>query len=349
VQNTLGKYYWSRGLPGAGTAYKRAIQLNPNNADALNDLAFWSWMQGDQESPVEYYSRALELDPLSLARFGALGDFYAHTAQVAEALDLVERIEERFQDASSYRLIARLMELIGQVDHSVAWTIRARNLEPDNPEHIESLAELYAELGDFDTAIALEPEPGVGLLYKMRRYQDLIDIGEFLMIDEPNDLDLRYLLAYSYLITDQPEAAVRMLRSTGLPDTVLGEARQASDIEGYVSLIEALDAIGETILASELAEWWERRAHTDNENWWIIINRACPLAVSGHEDLALDLVVSVADSPRLPWESHIRDMRCFQRFKGNPRYQEMLATVDRRRKALLQRLPATLAEFGVSL
>ena len=152
VQNTLGKYYWSRGIPGAGAAYKRAVELNPNNADALGDYAYWHWMQGNQEDPTRLYARALALDPLSLSRFADLGNCYAHLGFTAEALDIADRVQAMFDSAASYRLIARLMELTGQLDQSIAWTIKARDLEPDNPDHVFALAELYAEIGDFENA-----------------------------------------------------------------------------------------------------------------------------------------------------------------------------------------------------
>ena len=44
VQNTLGLHFWARGLPGAEEAYARAVELNPNNADALSNYAFATWM-----------------------------------------------------------------------------------------------------------------------------------------------------------------------------------------------------------------------------------------------------------------------------------------------------------------
>ncbi len=349
VQNTLGKYYWSRGLPGFGVAYKRAVDLNPNNTDALGDYAHWLWMQGNSNEPGVLYRRALELDPLSLARFGALGEFYAHMARTSDALDIAKRIEQMFRDVTAYREISRLMELSGRLDDSIAWMIKARDLQPDSPDLVNALAELYAEIGDFDTALKLEPEPDIGLLYKMRRYEQLIEIAEIRMIDFPDDGELRYLLAFAHNVLGNAEAAIHVLRTTGLPDTVIPEARLASDVEALVTLIDALDGIGETALASEMADWWELRAHTENDNWWILIYRACPLAVSGHDEEALDLLVRAGDSPRLPWESLIRDMPCFQRFADNPRYQDMLDKVERRRTAQRERLPATLAEHGVVL
>jgi TolB-like protein/Tfp pilus assembly protein PilF len=44
VQNTLGEYYWLRGrVRDAAAAWARAVQLNPNNPEALPNYASWLW------------------------------------------------------------------------------------------------------------------------------------------------------------------------------------------------------------------------------------------------------------------------------------------------------------------
>ncbi|MDH3939651.1 MAG: hypothetical protein OET46_01580, partial [Xanthomonadales bacterium] len=201
VQNTLGEFYWARGLPDARTAFERAVKLNPNNPDALTNFANllqlgYEQLEAEVGDLAQLYRRALEFDPLSLARYAALGDFLGKFGRAEEVPPVIERIQELFNDAESYRAIGWLKELIGEVDQAIAWTIRARNLEPGNPDHVEKLAELYASIGDFETALSLETEPGIGLLFRMRRYTDLIDVAEFQMIEVPEDIDVRYLLAF---------------------------------------------------------------------------------------------------------------------------------------------------------
>jgi len=357
VQNTVGEIYWARGLPEAGPAFKRAIELNRNNVDALSNYAFLLWLSYD--TPVtkldeveSYFRRALELDPQSLSRHAALGEYLGKYARVDEVKIVIEGIEELFDNAESYRLISWLNELIGQSDKAIAWAIRARDLEPDNPDHIGWLAELYAVIGDFKTALRLEPEPGVGLLFRMRRYQDLIDAAEFLMIDEPEDIDLRYLLAFAYTATGQFEAAIHILGTTGLPDSVMnGVPRSVSDIEGLITLDNALAGVGTeetTAMAKSMAKW------NEDAGWWgdigwIGLFRSCTLSILGRDEEALNELARVKESPRLRRQPFLRDLFCFQKYVDNPIYQDVLRDQEERRRALRERLPVVLAEFGVSL
>ncbi len=349
VQNTLGNYYLSTGVRGAGIAFRRATELNPNNADALADYAWWLWMQARDGETAALYRRALELDPLSLSRYGALADYYGYTGRVPEALEVAASVEQMFEGADSYRLIGRIMELVGELDASIAWTIRARDLEPENQEYSAVLAELYAEIGDFETALLLDPDPSIGLLFKMGSYQALIDEGEYLLIEEPDDLDLRLLLSYSYTLMQRPDLAIRLLTLASVPERGFGETRHPRDFEALIYLIDALDAAEETELAKDMAARILDRPHIENDHWWIHVYAACPLAILGRNDEALDHLARAGASTRLPWESLIRDMRCFHRYEDNLQYQEILARVSLRRADQLRRLPTTLRAFGVTL
>ncbi|MFB3079540.1 MAG: tetratricopeptide repeat protein, partial [Lysobacterales bacterium] len=257
VQDTLGLFYWAREEPDrAGVAFERAVELNPNNADALSNYAYWYWFNVNNDKVADYYRRALDLDPLSLSRYGALGAFLGGEGRVEETLEIARRVEELFDDVAAYQLLAKLQEFSGNIDQAIAWTIRARDREPGNPLHVGRLVDLYAEIGDFDTAQLLEPEPSVGLLFKMRRYPELIDVAEILMIEEPEDLVLRYLLAFAYNATEQFESAIWVLGSTGLPDSYINGVRLGNEMEGYMTFVNAVLGVGDVLLADELAEFW---------------------------------------------------------------------------------------------
>jgi tetratricopeptide (TPR) repeat protein len=356
VQNTLGEFYWARGRPEGATAFSRAVELNPNNADALHNFAYQIWISVGAKkygNPAELFQRARELDPLSLERHAALGDYLAKDRIDREGVDAVIRdIQKLFDDVESYRVIAHLYELIGETDRAIAWVLRARDREPDNPDHVSKLAYLYALIGDAETALRIEPDPSLGVLFQVRRYEDLIDIAEFRMIEQPDDVEVRYLLAFAYVAEDQFESAVHVLGSAGLPDSVLEEhARSVSEIEAAFTMMNAVAGIGtpETEeLALAMAQF-----HLDHSWWgeigWIALNRSCVLAVLGREDEALQQLARIEDSPRLRNAPELLDSWCFRRFSENPVYLEIVEQQEKRRAALRERLPATLAEFDVSL
>jgi TolB-like protein/Flp pilus assembly protein TadD len=349
VQHTLGLYYYVRGLPGAGAAFKRAVELNPNNPDALENYGKWIWVQGKTEGVAELFRRSVELDPLSLARHGLLGAFLALEATTQDALEVIVKVEELFDGPEAYRRIGELREYIGQVDQAIAWTIRARDLEPGNEDHRGRLAELYAVIGDFDTALTLEPVPGLALLYRMRRYQDLIEIGEFLVIEQPQDMVARQLLAFAYTATGQFELALRMLQSTGLPGSVFEGVRSSRDIEGFVMLMDATYGAGIIDIAVDLAKFWVNRDVAVSVDWWRDVLQTCGYSVLGNHDEVLNRLVRIRQSPRLPIDSVLKDSVCFAAYAENPEYMETLHLLEERKKALRDRLPATLAEFGVKL
>jgi tetratricopeptide (TPR) repeat protein len=300
----------------------------------------------------QLYRRALALDPLSLSRHAALGEFLGNIGRSDELPAVIGEIRELFHSAESYRLLGRLLEHTGDVDQAIAWTLRARDLEPDNPDHNGRLAELFAILGDDETALSLEPEPGIGLLMLMRRYPELIDTAEMVMIDEPGDIDVRFVLAFAYHVTRQFEAAIHVLSSTGLPDSVLSEmTRSVMELESMFTLISALTATQNPDAmeaAHGLALWLE-----DGPWWgdisWVGIFRSCALAILERDEEALELLALMKESTRLVRDPWIRDYWCLQRYSEEPVFKDILRIQEERRAVLRERLPATLDAFGVKL
>ncbi len=356
VQNTLGEYYYARGLPGAQSAYRRAMELDPFFAPALANYAFEIWLNPPNldisaVDPEQYYRRALEVDPLSLERLWALGEYLGQSGQSDEVLPIIENIKELFDSAESYRVVAWLYELLGELDVAIAWTIRARDLEPNNRDHVSKLADLYSLLGDADTALRLEPEPSPGVLFNLRRYEELVDVAELRMIDEPNDVAIRYLLGFAYTATEQYEQAIRILGSTGLPDSMLENGpRSVMEIEALMFLVNAMVAsdIPEAIETGiALAEFQERAFWGDIG--WVAIFSGCNKAILGKRQAVLELLPNIKQSRRLRRDAYLRDFACFRTFTDEPVYQDVVREQAARRASLRQRLPETLAEFGVSL
>lgn len=350
VQNTLGEFHWARGLVReAGIAWARAVEIDPDNPDALSSYAFSLWYQSEMKGVKELFERALDRDPLNLKRYAELGAFLGMLSHHDEARLLAEKIEELFDGAAAWRVIADIEDLLGEVDRSIAWTIRARDLEPDNPAHRHKLAEFYADIKDAETAISLDPN-GIGILFKLRRFDEMIDLAEFAMIDDPTNLRIRSVLAIAYNATGQFESAIHVLRSTGLPDSVLNGWRSTEEMDGYIALMNATFAIGEVETARKLAQFVLYELGVPNsDDWFMSVTAACAHSILGEDDETRRSLRRARKGLHLVWDPLLKDSPCFARFRENPEYQATVEYFDERRVMLRNRLPDTLEEFGVKL
>ena len=350
VQYTFGKILFARGSPNMGEPLARAVELNPNLPNAIADYAFWYWFNVGTQGVAELYQRALDLDPLNVTRYAALGSYLAINDRPDEARALAEQMQITFDGATAYRAIAELYDLIGDVDLAIAWTIKARDAEPDNPLHVEKLAEYYTDIGEYETASALDPDIGVGLLFKMRRYDEMIDKAELLMIDYPEDVQMRVYLAFAYSATGQFDAAIRIITTSGLLDSYSHTRRNPQETDGFAVLLDAAYGSGEIDRARELTEWsLTTHYESDSADWSVALGNACAQAILGN-DGEVDRLLRVAqESNHLAWEPMLKDQQCFKRFADAPAYLAIVKHFDDRRAMLRERLPATLAQYGVSL
>jgi tetratricopeptide (TPR) repeat protein len=326
------------------------VQLNPNLPDALSDYAGWAWYNKSNDGLRELYQRALDLDPLNVARYAALGHFLAINDQPDEARALAGQIEQTFDGATAYRAIAHVLSLVGDVDHAIAWTIKALDAEPNNPLHILALAEYFTDIGDYETASALTPDIGVGLLFKMRRYNEMIDKAELSLIDYPDDFQTRVLLGFAYNATGQFDRAIRIIDTSGLIETYSHSRRNTAEADGFGVLLDAAYGSGQIERARELAEW-ELATHYESQvsDWWVALEHACTQAILGNDDEVYRLLQQTHGSNNLAWEPMLKDHQCFKRFADDPAYLAVVRHFEDRRAMLRDRLPTTLAQHGVSL
>lgn len=349
VQHTRGLYFFARGDPEAVSAFRRAVELNPHNADALGSYGFALWLQRYEDEVAPLFRRALELDRLSLSRYGALGELLGKSGRADEVYELIGRIEDLFDGPEACRLISRLYELTGDVDRAIGWALRARDFEPGNPDHQEWLAELYALLDEEEAALSFADSPGLGLLFLLRHYAEAIDLGEELMIDRPEDIEVRYLLAQSQNAIGAFESSLWVLSSSGQPGVVQNLPRMGADWEGFFALVNALHGAGEIEMAGSLARWYvDEPRHHDNPDWFVETHMACMLALLGRETEALQKLELARRSPRLASRPTLEDAPCFSGLRAEPVYQATVDHFEQRRARLRERLPETLAAMGVN-
>jgi tetratricopeptide (TPR) repeat protein/DNA-binding winged helix-turn-helix (wHTH) protein len=351
VQYTLGQFSWLMNQELAGEAFREAVRLDPENADAVGALASWLLAQGDPREAGKYYRQALSLDQQSLERYRDLGGYYGATGQRDLTLQLAQDIQLRFDGVRAYQVLARMYEQTGDVDVAIAWVRRAAQREPDNAEFKWQLAELYSRIGDADTANFLQPDPGLAQLYWQRRYDELIDAAELAMLEFPNELPVRYLLGFALHVEGRNEQAIDVLESSGLPHRAYSSSRFAPAVEALATLAGAYRAVGRDEEADEAADFildYSSRAIDGGvtEHYWPYLYGACAESIKGNRRRALDFIGDITRTSELVWEPVLRDAPCFQPFADHPDYLAVLQEFERRKRDLREKLPDTLERFS---
>jgi serine/threonine-protein kinase len=139
----------------AESQHKRALQLDPNSADALQFYAHLLSNMGRHTEALAKIKRARELDPLNL-RINALeGMFLLHAGQTDEA---IARLQKTLELDSNFRLAvmfsARAYSEKGMFAEAVAATDKARELSVVSTEAIAFGAYALAKSGKIAEARA---------------------------------------------------------------------------------------------------------------------------------------------------------------------------------------------------
>ena len=136
VQYTLGLYRWIRYENGVGEAQARAIELDPFNADALAAYGKWLWHQPDVDAIRRLFLASTWSRIRSLSHVTQTSETSTViTGQRDKALEVAADIQERFskspQKAVAFLEVARIHELVGNLDVGIAWAIRSRAADPE--------------------------------------------------------------------------------------------------------------------------------------------------------------------------------------------------------------------------
>jgi tetratricopeptide (TPR) repeat protein len=175
--------------------WKKAVALDKGNAKVQNGLGISLYVHGEIQAGFEHLREAVRINPLSAQNRFVLGRFMLDQGHAQQALpDLLAAIAIRphFESceeslASAYEALGRYTEALahwqkaqaidsGRVGGLIgaAWLLatapgsslrngaeavrlaeRAKDIEPDNPEVLDTLGAAYAEQGQFKSAFAV--------------------------------------------------------------------------------------------------------------------------------------------------------------------------------------------------
>jgi serine/threonine protein kinase/tetratricopeptide (TPR) repeat protein len=333
-------------------AYQKALALNHSNVDALAGYAQWLFTHRQANDADALFRAAIQLDRQSLSRYAAYAEYLGTIDDADKLHELVGEIVARFPNARGYLALARIYELTGELDAGIAWGLRALRLQPDDGETQWQIAELYAEIGDFTLATRYDPE-SISQFLLQRRYGELIDFAQTVVIEHPDDLRAKYSLAFAYNATQDFATARYLLEKMGMPvppDKDPGNALFPQANSSYADALQSLggnDARVEQIATERVEQDRKSAAGGAARSWWLNSLEVCAQAQLGNYSGALDALDRTVNAHGLPW-SWLQDSPCFKRLAGEPRYKATIDHLEDRKKQLRERLPATLKEYEVA-
>jgi TolB-like protein/Tfp pilus assembly protein PilF len=134
AQGLLQAHRWSRTRTGdsnskAETAFRRALELNPNHAQAY--MWFASLRADEQriDEAIELYHRSMEVDPLGRIPYSNVPSLYARKGELQKAIDLwLEAIELHPDWPTPYNYLAAHLFGLGRLDEALAWHRKAEEV-----------------------------------------------------------------------------------------------------------------------------------------------------------------------------------------------------------------------------
>jgi tetratricopeptide (TPR) repeat protein len=230
-------------LDGTERQARKALELNPKNADALHCLGLAFFGRQQYEEAIRYLSEAAQAKPDEGAIQADLGAVFVAQNRLEEGIRHLRQAIELAPDVHEAYFNLGLAEFRrGNKSEALRCWLRMTELEPRNYEAHRSVAALLEEQGNLDQAVEhyrqaawLKPDDavtlarfGVALCATGATQEGLAQLSNAVSLD-PANTAVRYLLAVTLARLQQHDQAVghylRILRlAPGNTDALVGLA-----------------------------------------------------------------------------------------------------------------------------
>ncbi|MDZ4852827.1 MAG: tetratricopeptide repeat protein [Pirellulaceae bacterium] len=189
ARNNLGNVYRAMGnTQQAEQAYRQAIALRPDFSEAFCNLGLVLQDQQQFESAEQAYLRSIELRPDLAATYHNLGMLYQGLQQTELAVNAYgTAIQRGLSHPDTYHWYGKTLMELGKVEQAKFAFKKAVELRPEYVEALTNLGNAHIELGEF----------GLGI----EAYQRAIKLS-------PELYDAYHNLGNAYVATGRPEEAL---------------------------------------------------------------------------------------------------------------------------------------------
>ncbi len=212
--------------------YDKAIELNPQNADAFNNRGVVYRNKGDKDRAIQDYDKAIELNPQHAEVFYNRGVTYSDKGDKDRAIqDYDKAIELNPQHAEAFNNRGVAYSDKGDKDRAIQDYAKAIELNPQNAKAFNNCGNAYRGKGDPDRAIQ-DYDKAIELNQQ--------DVGAFnnrgLAYSDKGDKD-RAIQDYDKAIELNPQHAIALnnrgnaYRDKGDPDRAIQDYDKAIELK----------------------------------------------------------------------------------------------------------------------
>jgi cellulose synthase operon protein C len=208
-----------KNFSGAEAAFRRAIELNKNNSDALLKLGQVQVAEGSVDQALATYQQSIKDNPRAI-------EFYILAGEMYESQDKWDQAKAMYQKAleiqpnnalTSNNLAYLMLEHGGNVDVALAMAQTARRGMPDSSHAADTLGWAYFQKGVYQSAIEM--------------FQESLRLNE--KRGAADDPVVHYHLAMAYQKVNQPSQARQQLERVLKINPNNNDARKAlSELRG---------------------------------------------------------------------------------------------------------------------
>jgi tetratricopeptide (TPR) repeat protein len=190
-------YDGKKDYPGADAALRKAIDLDKNNADAIEKLGKVQVKEGSVDQAIALYEQYIKNNPREVRFYILAGELYESKQNWDKARAMYQQALSIFPDhpLASNNLAYVILEQGGNVDVAMGMAQTARRGMPDSPNAADTLGWAYYHKGIYQSAIS--------------QFQEALRLSQ--KTGAPDDATLHYHLGLAYQKANQLALARQQL------------------------------------------------------------------------------------------------------------------------------------------
>ena len=133
---------------GAEASFRKALTVEPNSIEVLNDLGIALARQNNEPEAIEFYQRALRIQPGHAATKKNLAIAYFREQRYAAAWPLLKTLSAKLDDFQTLDLAGVTLFALDRYAESAAYLERASKLNPTDMAVLDLLGKAYMRTGN---------------------------------------------------------------------------------------------------------------------------------------------------------------------------------------------------------